>query len=160
MISSQQKIVEDAGQIADRVAALVRPVVFTNGCFDILHRGHITYLEQATAMGCSLVVGINSNTSVRVLNKGNGRPINPLADRMAVVAALASVSLVIPFDDDTPEMLIKQVKPDILVKGGDWPVEKIVGNEFVLGYGGKVISIPFKFDRSTTDLIAYIRNQD
>jgi len=158
--SSQQKIVEDADQIADRVAALLHPVVFTNGCFEILHRGHVTYLEQASAMGNSLVVGINSDASVKDLNKGKGRPINPLADRMAVVAALTSVILVIPFDDDTPEILIKQVKPDILVKGGDWPVEKIVGNEFVLGYGGKVISIPFKFDRSTTDLIAHIRNQD
>jgi rfaE bifunctional protein nucleotidyltransferase chain/domain len=146
-----------ASELATGLGKLAHPVVFTNGCFDILHRGHVTYLEEARALGASLVVGLNSDASVRRLEKGTDRPINPLEDRMAVLAALESVSLVVPFDDDTPLELIKQVRPDHLVKGGDWTPDKIVGNDVVRAYGGQVHSIPFRFDRSTTDLLRRIR---
>jgi rfaE bifunctional protein nucleotidyltransferase chain/domain len=153
------KIVRARADVAARVADLPRPLVFTNGCFDILHRGHVTYLEEARALGASLVVGVNTDASTRRLNKDADRPINPLDDRLAVLAALESVSLVIPFDEDTPIELIKLVRPDHLVKGGDWPVEKIVGAEFVRSYGGKPHSIPFRYERSTTDMIRRIRGQ-
>ncbi|MDA8389811.1 MAG: D-glycero-beta-D-manno-heptose 1-phosphate adenylyltransferase [Gammaproteobacteria bacterium] len=145
----------------DRLAAclthLPRPVVFTNGCFDILHRGHVTYLEEARLLGASLVVGVNSDASVRRLAKGPERPINGLEDRMAVLAALESVSLVVAFEDDTPLALIRAVRPDVLVKGGDWPVQAIVGAAEVMGWGGSVHSIPFRFDRSTTKIVQAIR---
>ena len=157
MTSAAGKIARDRGDAAARIAALPHPLVFTNGCFDILHRGHVTYLEEARALGKSLVVGVNTDRSAERLNKGADRPINPLEDRLAVLAALQSVSLVIPFDEDTPIELIKLVRPDHLVKGGDWPVEKIVGHEFVESYGGKSHSIPFRFERSTTQLIRRIR---
>jgi rfaE bifunctional protein nucleotidyltransferase chain/domain len=151
------KIVRDRGDAAARIAALPRPLVFTNGCFDILHRGHVTYLEQARALGKSLVVGVNTDASAKRLAKGADRPINALEDRLAVLAALESVSLVIPFDEDTPIELIKLSRPDHLVKGGDWKIEKIVGHEFVESYGGKAHSIPFRFERSTTQIIRRIR---
>jgi len=139
------------------VLALPRPLVFTNGCFDILHRGHVSYLEEAAALGRSLVVALNTDASVRRLAKGEERPVNPLADRLAVVAALASVDAVIPFDEDTPLRLIKALHPDVLVKGGDWPVERIVGAREVLAGGGEVHSIPFRYQRSTTELIRRLR---
>ncbi|MDH3311423.1 MAG: D-glycero-beta-D-manno-heptose 1-phosphate adenylyltransferase [Gammaproteobacteria bacterium] len=160
MTDSQRKIVRDAAQLAARLAQLARPIVFTNGCFDILHRGHVAYLEEAAALGKSLVVGVNSDASVRRLEKGQNRPVNPLDDRMAVLAALGCVSLVIPFDDDTPLALIKQVRPEHLVKGGDWPSEKIVGADVVKASGGQVHSIPFRFDRSTTEFLKRIRSYD
>lgn len=141
----------------EAAAGLPRPLVFTNGCFDILHRGHVTYLAQARALGASLVVGVNSDESVRRQNKAPDRPVNPLADRMAVLAALEPVSLVIPFDEDTPLELILGLRPDVLVKGGDWPVDSIVGASEVAGWGGQVHSIPFAFQRSTTALIEKIR---
>lgn len=144
-------------QLAQRIAALPRPLVFTNGCFDILHRGHVTYLAQARALGASLVMGVNSDASVKRLGKGNDRPVNCLEDRMAVLAALESVSLVTWFDEDTPLKLILVCKPDILVKGGDWKPEAIVGASEVLGWGGQVHSIPFLHERSTTALLAKIR---
>lgn len=144
-------------QLAQHIAALPRPLVFTNGCFDILHRGHVTYLAQARALGASLVMGVNSDASVKRLGKGNDRPVNCLEDRMAVLAALESVSLVTWFDEDTPLNLILACKPDILVKGGDWGVDAIVGASEVLGWGGKVHSIPFLHERSTTALLAKIR---
>lgn len=156
-LSSETKIVHERTALAARVAALPRPVVFTNGCFDILHRGHVTYLEEAAQLGKSLVIGVNTDGSVRRLDKGGDRPVNALDDRMAVLAALGCVSLVVAFDEDTPLELIKLVKPDHLVKGGDWTPERIVGNEFVTSYGGKVHSIPFRFDRSTTALLKRIR---
>lgn len=134
-----------------------RPLVFTNGCFDILHRGHVTYLAQARALGAALVVAANSDLSVKRLGKGGERPVNPLEDRMAVLAALESVSLVTWFDDDTPLEIIRTCRPDILVKGGDWPVEKIVGADLVRAAGGWVVSIPFRYERSTTTLIDKIR---
>ena len=143
--------------LAERVAALPRPLVFTNGCFDILHRGHVTYLAQARALGASLIVGVNTDASVKRLGKGDDRPINNQDDRMAVLAALESVSLVTWFDQDTPLQLILATKPDILVKGGDWAVENIVGASEVLGWGGQVRSIPFLFERSTTTLLGKIR---
>jgi rfaE bifunctional protein nucleotidyltransferase chain/domain len=136
---------------------LPRPLVFTNGVFDLLHRGHVTYLEQARALGAALVVALNSDVSARRLGKGADRPVNALADRMALVAALESVSAVTSFDEDTPAALIEALKPEVLVKGGDWPVEKIVGGRETLARGGRVVSIPFEHQRSTTDLLARIR---
>ena len=153
----------DARTLSARVAALPRPLVFTNGCFDILHRGHVDYLEKAAALGVALVVGVNSDASVQRLKKGAVRPINPLDDRMALLAALGCVTLVAPFDENTQVELIKLIKlvrPDHLVKGGDWPPAKIAGNDIVHAYGGQVHSIPFAFDRSTSALIARIRAPD
>ena len=131
--------------------------MFTNGVFDILHRGHVTYLAEARALGAAMAVALNSDASVRRLGKGDDRPVNALADRLAVVAALESVSLVTWFDEDTPISRILECRPDRLVKGGDWPVERIVGAVEVQGWGGTVHSIPFRHDRSTTSLIDRIR---
>lgn len=143
--------------LAARAASLPRPLVFTNGCFDILHRGHVTYLAQARALGAGMVVALNTDASVKRLGKGDDRPINKLEDRLAVMASLECVSLVTWFDEDTPLQRILEVRPDILVKGGDWPVEKIVGYTEVLGWGGSVHSIPFIHERSTTALVEKIR---
>lgn len=140
-----------------RIAALPRPLVFTNGVFDILHRGHVTYLAQARALGASLVVALNSDASVRRLGKGDDRPVNPLADRAAVVAALACVDLVTWFEADTPLELILALKPDVLVKGGDWAPDAIVGAREVRGWGGSVHSIAFTHQRSTTALLQKVR---
>lgn len=153
----KDKILGQKDTSSPLISCLPRPLVFTNGCFDILHRGHVSYLEEAARLGASLLVAVNTDESVRRLNKGSDRPVNPLADRMAVLAALASVDLVIPFDQDTPLELINTIRPDILVKGGDWPVEEIVGASEVMQAGGKVYSIPFRYDRSTTRLIDLIR---
>lgn len=152
------RIVQHRDELPDALGALERPIVFTNGCFDILHRGHVAYLAQAAALGRTLVVGVNSDASVRRLNKSADRPFNPLEDRMAVLAALESVDLVVPFDEDTPAALIEAVQPDHLVKGGDWAVDEIVGADTVKRRGGQVHSIPFEFDRSTTALIERIRS--
>ena len=143
--------------LAARAAALPRPLVFTNGCFDILHRGHVTYLAQARALGAALVVALNSDASVRRLGKGEDRPVNPLGDRLAVMAALECVDLVTWFDEDTPLARILEARPEVLVKGGDWPLERIVGAAEVRGWGGAVHSIPFAHERSTTGLLARIR---
>ena len=140
-----------------RFAALPRPRVLTNGVFDILHRGHVTYLEQARALGASLVVAINSDASVRRLGKGLDRPLNSLDDRMAVVAALGAVDLVVPFDADTPRDLIAAALPEILVKGGDYSAATTAGAAEVIAAGGRFQAIPFTFDRSTTDLVRRIR---
>ncbi len=158
MTVSERKVVTDAAQLQARLSELARPVVFTNGCFDILHRGHVSYLEEAAALGKSLVIGVNTDASVRRLNKGKGRPVNPLEDRMMILAALGCVSLITPFEEDTPLDLIKKVRPDFLVKGGDWALDKIVGADIVNNYGGQVRSIPFRFNRSTTDIIQRIRS--
>jgi rfaE bifunctional protein nucleotidyltransferase chain/domain len=139
------------------VAGLARPLVFTNGVFDILHRGHVTYLARARALGASLLVALNGDASARRLGKGAERPLNSLADRMAVVAALGMVGAVTWFDDDTPEALIAAYRPDVLVKGGDWPLERIAGAASVLARGGKVLSIPFEYERSTTALVQRIK---
>ena len=145
------------GDLAVRLAQLPRPLVFTNGCFDILHRGHVTLLAQARALGKSMLVALNSDSSVRRLGKGDERPVNTLADRLAVMAALDCVSLVTWFDEDTPIARILECRPDVLVKGGDWPVEKIVGHTEVAGWGGRVVSIPFIHQKSTTALLDKIR---
>jgi rfaE bifunctional protein nucleotidyltransferase chain/domain len=145
------------GELAARVAQLPRPRVFTNGCFDILHRGHVTYLAEARALGASLIVGVNSDASVKRQGKGGDRPINRLEDRMALLAALESVSLVVAFDADTPLDLILAIRPDVLVKGGDWALENIVGAAEVTGWGGSVQSIPFQHATSTTALLGKIR---
>ena len=145
------------GELAGRLALLPRPLVFTNGCFDILHRGHVTLLAQARAQGAAMVVALNSDTSLKRLGKGNDRPVNTLADRLAVMAALECVSLVTWFDEDTPIERIVECRPDVLVKGGDWPVDKIVGNTEVAGWGGKTVSIPFIHQKSTTALLDKIR---
>ena len=144
-------------QLRDAVAKLPQPVVFTNGCFDILHRGHVTYLAQARSLGASLVVGVNSDASVKRQGKGDDRPINNEANRMAVLAALEAVSLVVVFDEDTPIKLIEAAQPDVLVKGGDWTVDRIVGADVVKAKGGSVHSIPFLFDTSTTATLKKIR---
>ena len=143
--------------LAGRIALLPRPLVFTNGCFDILHRGHVTYLAQARALGAALVVAANSDASVKRLGKGEDRPVNPLADRMALLASLECVTLVTWFDEDTPLARILDCRPDVLVKGGDWPLEKIVGYGEVTAWGGSVHSIPFVHERSTTALMEKIR---
>ena len=143
--------------LSARLDQLPRPLVFTNGCFDILHRGHVTLLAQARTLGASMIVALNSDASVRRLGKGDNRPVNALADRLAVMAALECVSLVTWFDEDTPIERIRECRPDVLVKGGDWPVEKIVGNLEVAGWGGKAVSIPFIHQKSTTSLLEKIR---
>lgn len=147
-----------SGSLPARLDALQRPIVFTNGCFDILHRGHVAYLQQAADLGKTLVIGVNSDASVHRLSKGEERPLNPLADRTAVLAALEAVDLVIAFEEDTPLELIRQIRPDHLVKGGDWTPDNIVGAEDVRSWGGKVHSIPFEYQRSTTELIKRIRS--
>ncbi|MCL2524952.1 MAG: D-glycero-beta-D-manno-heptose 1-phosphate adenylyltransferase [Betaproteobacteria bacterium] len=144
-------------RLAERAAALARPLVFTNGCFDILHRGHVTYLAQAAALGATLAVALNSDASVKRQGKGDDRPVNPLADRLAVMAALGCVTLVTWFDEDTPLARILECRPEILVKGGDWPVERIVGAAEVRAWGGSVHSIPFLHEKSTTALLEKIR---
>ncbi|MFZ2855899.1 MAG: adenylyltransferase/cytidyltransferase family protein [Rhodocyclaceae bacterium] len=154
--SFEEKIVAPS-DLPGRCAALAHPLVFTNGCFDILHRGHVTLLAQARALGASMVVALNSDASVKRLGKGDDRPVNTLADRLAVMASLECVSLVTWFDEDTPLARILDCRPEILVKGGDWPVEKIVGNSEVSGWGGHVVSIPFIHEKSTTALIDKIR---
>ncbi len=140
-----------------RCATLARPLVFTNGVFDILHLGHATYLAQARALGQSLLVAINSDASVKRLGKGDDRPINPLQDRMSLLAALEAVSVVTWFDQDTPLDVIRLVKPDVLVKGGDWPEHAMVGAADVKAWGGSVHSIPFVHQRSTSAVLDKIR---
>ena len=143
--------------LAKRATSLTRPLVFTNGVFDILHRGHVTYLAEARALGKAMVVALNSDESVRRLGKGDDRPVNALEDRLAVIAALESVSLVTWFEEDTPLARILECRPEHLVKGGDWAPERIVGAAEVRGWGGQVHSIAFRHDRSTTRLLSKIR---
>ena len=149
--------IQDPADIARWLGTLSRPLVLTNGVFDLLHRGHVTYLARARALGASLLVALNADASARRLGKGSDRPLNPLQDRLALVAALEPVSAVTWFDEDTPEALIAACKPEVLVKGGDWPVERIAGGAGVRAGGGKVVSIPFEHQRSTTDLLRKIR---
>ena len=145
------------GELTVRTKLLDRKRVFTNGVFDVLHRGHVTYLAQARALGASLIVALNSDASVKRLGKGEDRPINLLEDRMAVIASLECVSLVTWFDEDTPLQRILEARPDVLVKGGDWAIDKIVGGAEVKSWGGSVHAIAFEFDRSTTATLAKIR---
>ena len=143
--------------LGTRLGALPRPRVFTNGVFDIVHRGHVTYLARARSLGASLIVGVNTDASVGRLGKGRGRPVNPLEDRLAVLAALESVSLVVPFDEDTPLALVLECHPDIIVKGGDYSSATTVGAAEVIGWGGRFESIPFVAGRSTSALLERIR---
>ena len=152
----EEKIHDPAG-LEGWIGKLARPLVFTNGVFDLLHRGHVTYLSRARSLGAALLVALNSDKSVKNLAKGADRPLNPLADRLAVLAALECVDAVTWFDDDTPEPLIAACRPQVLAKGGDWPVERIAGAGGVLARGGQVVSIPFEHQRSTTDLVRRIR---
>jgi rfaE bifunctional protein nucleotidyltransferase chain/domain len=156
--SFEIKICAPADVVA-RAGEMRRPLVFTNGVFDILHRGHASYLAQARALGASLLVALNSDASVQRLGKGPDRPINTLDDRLALVAALESVGLVTWFDDDTPLALIEAVRPDALVKGGDWAANDIVGATEVKSWNGTVHSIPFIHARSTTATLKKIRSQ-
>ena len=152
-----EKKIRSPGGAAQWAAGLARPLVFTNGVFDLLHRGHVTYLAQARELGAALLVGLNGDASARRLGKGEGRPLNGLEDRMALLAALESVDAVTWFDEDTPAALIEAVRPEVLVKGGDWPAEKIVGAVETLARGGRVVSIPFEHLRSSTALLEKIR---
>ena len=140
-----------------RVVALPKPVVFTNGVFDVLHRGHAVYLAQARALGGSLVVALNTDASARRLGKGPERPLNNEQDRAVMMAALASSSLVTWFDEDTPIDLIRALRPDILVKGGDYDMRTLPETAVVESYGGKALAIPFVEGYSTTALVKKIR---
>ena len=139
------------------MAALPQPVVFTNGVFDILHRGHVTYLAQARAMGASLVIGLNSDASARGLGKGPDRPLNTELDRACVLAALESVSLVVIFDEPTPVELLRRVRPHWYVKGGDYDIETLAETALVRSWGGQARALPFVDGHSTTALVARIR---
>lgn len=144
-------------RLAERVAALARPVVFTNGVFDILHRGHVSYLAQARALGGSLVIGLNSDSSARALGKGPDRPLNREEDRACVLAALESVSLVTLFDEPTPVELLKLVRPQLYVKGGDYDIETLEETKLVRSWGGDARALPFVDGYSTTQLVRRIR---
>ena len=138
---------------------LPRPLVFTNGVFDILHRGHATYLDQAACLGATLIVAVNSDDSARRLGKGPDRPLNTEQDRAALLAALGCVSLVTSFHEDTPEALIAELRPDIIVKGGDYDMETLPETRLVRSWGGTAVAIPFEFERSTTSLVDRIRQR-
>lgn len=157
---------DPAGKILDRDELLrlhgtprTERVVFTNGCFDILHRGHVAYLTQARALGDRLIVGVNTDASVRRL-KGPGRPVVEQGDRAYVLAALACVDVVTLFDDDTPAALIAALLPDVLVKGGDYSPEQVVGRDVVESHGGRLVLLPFVAGRSTTDILARLQHTD
>ena len=145
------------GDVQARVAALPGPVVFTNGVFDVLHRGHATYLARARALGASLVVALNTDASARRLGKAADRPLNNEYDRAALIAALESVSVVSWFDEDTPLLLISELQPDILVKGGDYDMNTLAETAVVKAYGGKALALPFVEGYSTTALVQKIR---
>jgi len=156
MLDFERKICPRA-ELARRVAELPKPVVLTNGVFDLLHRGHVSYLAEARALGASLVVAVNTDASVKRLGKGDDRPLNDCADRMAVLAALEAVSMVVEFDEDTALAVVEEARPDIYVKGGDYDMPSIPEGKAVLAYGGKAVAIDFRFDRSTTKLLSKAR---
>jgi len=145
-------------EVAGQVARLPRPLVFTNGVFDVVHRGHVVYLAQARALGASLVLALNTDDSARRLGKGPDRPLNNQLDRAMVMAALASTSLVTWFDEDTPLELIRQLKPDLLVKGGDYDMQTLAETRIVQAYGGKALALPFVAGYSTSALVQKIRS--
>ncbi|MEO7548763.1 MAG: adenylyltransferase/cytidyltransferase family protein [Ramlibacter sp.] len=144
-------------EAAKRVAALAQPVVFTNGVFDVLHRGHVTYLAQARELGASLVVALNTDASARRLGKGPDRPLNNEQDRAVTLAALESTSLVTWFDDDTPLQLVGELRPMVLVKGGDYDMRTLAESRLVESWGGRALAIPFVEGYSTTALVSRIR---
>ena len=147
-------------ELPARIAALPRPIVFTNGVFDVLHRGHVNYLHQAAALGGSLIVAVNSDASARMLGKGPDRPLNQAEDRAAVLAGLASVALVTFFDERTPVELIQEIRPDLYVKGGDYDMETLEETRVVRSWGGDALAIPFVDGYSTTALVKRIRAGD
>ncbi|MCX5667587.1 MAG: D-glycero-beta-D-manno-heptose 1-phosphate adenylyltransferase [Candidatus Omnitrophica bacterium] len=157
-MKSKIKSAKNLAQILSALRPKGKKIVFTNGCFDILHVGHVDYLSKARRLGDVLVVGLNSDSSVKKL-KGKDRPINKESDRAKVLSSLYFVDYITPFNETTPENLIKKVRPDILVKGGDWKMEDIVGSSFVRSYGVKIKSIHFVKGYSTTSLIERIENQ-
>jgi cytidyltransferase-like protein len=146
--------------LAVPLAKLPRPWVFTNGVFDVLHRGHVLYLAQARALGGSLIVALNTDTSVRRLGKGDDRPLNAQDDRAVVMAAQEAVSLVTWFDEDTPEALIGEIRPDILVKGGDYDMARLPETALIESWGGHALALPFVSGYSTTALLKKIRAQE
>jgi rfaE bifunctional protein nucleotidyltransferase chain/domain len=152
----ERKIVARAG-LARAAAALARPLVLTNGVFDLLHRGHVTYLARARALGASLVLAVNSDASVRRLGKGDDRPINCEADRAAVLAALECVSLVTVFDETVPLPVVEIVRPDVYVKGGDYDMATVPEAQLARTWGAQTVAIPFEFERSTSALLARVR---
>lgn len=141
----------------EAASRLPRPLVFTNGVFDILHRGHATYLDQAARLGATLIVAVNTDASVRRLGKGPERPLNTMEDRAALLAALGCVDWVTSFDEDTPEALIAQLRPDVIVKGGDYDMDTLPETALVRSWGGRAVAIPFEFQRSTTALVNRIK---
>jgi rfaE bifunctional protein nucleotidyltransferase chain/domain len=157
--STSHKVVDRAAAArwVQELRAQGQKVVFTNGCFDLLHPGHVHYLEEARALGDALIVGVNTDASAARLNKGPGRPLTPEADRARVLAALACVDRVVLFDEDTPLELITALQPDILVKGGDYQLHEIVGREIVLARGGQVVALPFLPGYSTSALLERLR---
>jgi len=156
MLDFEQKICTVAA-LPQRIVGAPRPLVFTNGVFDVLHRGHVTVLAQARALGATLVVGVNSDASVRRLGKGADRPINREDDRAALLAALACVDLVTVFDEDTPYQLIERIRPDMIVKGGDYDMDRLAESALVRQWGGQAIAIPFVHARSTSETLRRIR---
>lgn len=154
-----EKKLTSRATLAARMATLPKPVVLTNGVFDILHRGHVTYLAQARELGASLVVAVNTDASVRRLGKGDDRPVNSCDDRMAVLAALESVSLVVPFDEDTALEVVQEARPEVYVKGGDYDMAAIPEGRAVSAYGGRAVAIAFEHDRSTSKLLARVRSR-
>lgn len=156
MPNFEKKICPRSG-LKERIAQLPKPVVLTNGVFDILHRGHVTYLAQARELGASLVVAVNTDVSVRRLGKGDDRPINACDDRMAILAALEAVSMVVPFDESTALEVVQEAQPDIYVKGGDYDMNAIPEGRAVAAYGGRAVAIDFEHERSTTQLLSKVR---
>ena len=152
----EDKVVARDG-LARAVGLLARPVVLTNGVFDLLHRGHVTYLARARALGASLVVAVNADASVRQLGKGEDRPINTEADRAAVLAALESVTLVTVFEETVPLPVLEIVRPDVYVKGGDYDMTTIPEAQLARSWGARTLAIPFEFERSTSALLARLR---
>jgi rfaE bifunctional protein nucleotidyltransferase chain/domain len=146
------------GQLAAQVAHLARPIVLTNGVFDLLHRGHVTYLARARALGASLVVAVNSDVSARLLGKGADRPINTEQDRAALLAALETVALVTIFDEPVPLPVLEIVRPEIYVKGGDYAIESTPEAQLARTWNARVLAIPFEHDRSTTALLERVRS--
>ncbi|MCX5680219.1 MAG: D-glycero-beta-D-manno-heptose 1-phosphate adenylyltransferase [Candidatus Omnitrophica bacterium] len=157
-MKSKIKSASSLSRIVAKLRGRGRKVVFTNGCFDILHPGHVVYLDKASRLGDLLVVGLNSDKSVRAI-KGNGRPINGEHDRAYVLSALGFVDYITVFSENTPERLIRKLKPDVLVKGGDWKVARIVGGDFVRSRGGRVVSIKFVKGYSTSSLLEKMRKK-
>jgi D-beta-D-heptose 7-phosphate kinase/D-beta-D-heptose 1-phosphate adenosyltransferase len=148
--------IPEGAALVERLRAAGKTIVFTNGVFDLLHVGHLRYLQQARALGDALIVGINSDRSVRAV-KGADRPITPAAERAEILAALASVDAVVVFDEDTPHTVIAALQPDILVKGADWAADAIVGRDLVEARGGRVVRIPIEPGHSTSAIVEKIR---